>query len=77
MPQRLADVEAFLRAGPIGVERLEHAADMPVGLVASRTRQEYRRDVVRGFMMRGLLNAVRRAGADPDILAPELEASYA
>ena len=38
-----------------------HAGD----LVASRTRQEYRREVVRGFMLRGLINAVRRAGADP------------
>jgi len=50
---------------------------MPVDLVASRTRQEYRRDVVRGFMLRGLINAARRAGASPDALAPELEAAYA
>ena len=40
----------------------EQAADMPVELVASRTRQEYRRDVVRGFMLRGLVDAVRDAG---------------
>ena len=38
---------------------------MPVSLVRSRTRQDYRRDVVRGFMLRGLFNAARRAGADP------------
>ena len=44
---------------------------------ASRTRQDYRREVVRGFMLRGLINAVRRAGADPDVLTPELEAAYA
>jgi hypothetical protein len=50
---------------------------MPGSLVASRTRQEYRRDVVRGFMLRGLINAARRAGADPDALAPELEFEYA
>jgi hypothetical protein len=49
---------------------------MPVSLVASRTRQEYRRDVVRGFMLRGLINAAQRAGADPSVLAPELEAAY-
>jgi carbon-monoxide dehydrogenase medium subunit/xanthine dehydrogenase FAD-binding subunit len=77
VPTRLTAVEAFLRAAPLDAERLERAADMPVDLVASRTRQDYRREVVRGFMMRGLLNAVRRAGVDPGILAPELEASYA
>jgi hypothetical protein len=50
---------------------------MPVSLVASRTRQEYRREVVRGFVLRGLINAVHRAGADLQTLAPELEAAYA
>lgn len=75
VPTRLADVEAFLRDGPVSAERLERAADMPVALVASRTRQEYRREVVRGFMLRGLVDAVRSAGGR----APtrELEAAYA
>jgi carbon-monoxide dehydrogenase medium subunit/xanthine dehydrogenase FAD-binding subunit len=75
-PLRLTEVENFL-PGPLSAERLDAAADMPVSLVASRTRQEYRRDVVRGFMLRGLINAARRAGADPGALAPELEAAYA
>jgi carbon-monoxide dehydrogenase medium subunit/xanthine dehydrogenase FAD-binding subunit len=76
-PLRLTEVEAFLRSKPLSVERLEAAADMPVALVASRTRQEYRREVVRGFMLRGLINAARRAGADPAALTSELEAVYA
>ena len=76
-PLRLTDVENFLRGGPLSAARLEQAADMPVSLVASRTRQEYRREVVRGFMMRGLINAARRAGADNQALAPELEMAYA
>lgn len=75
-PLRLTEVESFLR-GPLSAERLDAAAHMPVSLVASRTRQEYRRDVVRGFMLRGLINAARRAGADPGALTPELEAAYA
>ncbi len=33
--------------------------------------------MVRGFMLRGLINAAQRAGADPDALTPELEAAYA
>jgi xanthine dehydrogenase FAD-binding subunit len=76
IPKRLHDVEQFLRAGPVSAERLEHAAELPTALVQSRTRQAYRRDVVRGFMLRGMINAVRRAGAGPDVLAPELEANY-
>jgi xanthine dehydrogenase FAD-binding subunit len=76
-PVRLGDVEKFLCGGPVSAERLEQAANMPVSLVASRTRQEYRREVVRGFVLRGLINAARRAGADLQTLSPELEAAYA
>lgn len=75
VPRRLSEVETFLRHGPASAGRLDHAADMPVELVASRTRQEYRRDVVRGFMLRGLIDAVRAAGGKA--LTPELEAAYA
>jgi xanthine dehydrogenase FAD-binding subunit len=75
VPQRLSEVEKFLLSGPIDEDRLEQAAEMPVRLVQSRTRQEYRREVVRGFVLRGLINAVRRAGGNA--LAPELEAQYA
>lgn len=76
VPRRLADVEDYLRGGPLNTTQLHEAADMPVSLVASRTRQGYRRDVVRGFMLRGLINAARRAGADPDAIGAELEMAY-
>ena len=76
-PLRLTQVEQFLKGSALSAARLEQAADMPVDLVASRTRQEYRREVVRGFMARGLINAARRAGASPEALTPELEAAYA
>jgi carbon-monoxide dehydrogenase medium subunit/xanthine dehydrogenase FAD-binding subunit len=74
VPRRLPEVEAFLRAGPVTSERLEQAADLPVDLVQSRTRQAYRRAVVRGFLLRGLINAVQRAGG---AVEAELEAAYA
>ncbi|MET0277506.1 MAG: FAD binding domain-containing protein [Pseudorhodoplanes sp.] len=77
VPDRLREVEQFLKSGPLSASRLEQAAEMPVSLVRSRTRQDYRRDVVRGFMLRGLFNAARRAGADPSLLTPELEAACA
>jgi xanthine dehydrogenase FAD-binding subunit len=76
LPQRLTEVETFLMSGPVERVRLEQASDTPVKLVQSRTRQDYRREVVRGFVMRGLINAVRRAGGDA-LLTPELEAEYA
>jgi carbon-monoxide dehydrogenase medium subunit/xanthine dehydrogenase FAD-binding subunit len=76
-PLRLNEVENFLRGETVTPERLEQAAGMPASFVASRTRQEYRRHVVRGFMMRGLINAARSAGADLTALAPELEAACA
>ena len=77
VPSRLTEVEAYLRGGPISAERVERAAEMPVALVASRTRQDYRREVVRGFMLRGIINAIRRAGGDLQADVRELEASYA
>lgn len=77
VPVRLTDVEAFLKAGPIEAERIARAAEMPVSLVASRTRQEFRREVVRGFMLRGVATAARRAGADPSLLPAEREAAHA
>jgi carbon-monoxide dehydrogenase medium subunit/xanthine dehydrogenase FAD-binding subunit len=75
-PARLSDIESFLRGAALSLDRLEQAADVPVELVASRTRQEYRREVVRGFMLRGLINAAKRANADPAVLTAEMEAAY-
>lgn len=76
IPRRLREIEDFLRGGPLSGVRLEEAADMPLDLVQSRTRQEYRRDVVRGFLVRGLINAAKRAGADPAALTQKMEAAY-
>ncbi|HET9714937.1 MAG TPA: FAD binding domain-containing protein [Pseudolabrys sp.] len=76
-PIRLSEVEKGLRGYPLTMARLVAAAEAPVSLVASRTRREYRREVVRGFMLRGLINAARRAGPAEAALAPELEAAYA
>ena len=77
VPKRLSEVEAFLRAAPISPSSLEQAADMPVDLVQSRTRQAYRREVVRGFLVRALVNAAQRAGVEAHALPQEFEAAYA
>lgn len=76
VPRRLVEIEDFLRGGDLSTARLERAAEMPVALVASRSRQDYRREVTRGFVLRGLINAARAAGADTAALEPRLEAAY-
>jgi carbon-monoxide dehydrogenase medium subunit/xanthine dehydrogenase FAD-binding subunit len=76
-PQRLREIEEFLRGRELSAKLIEQAAEMPLDLVQSRTRREYRRDILRGFMMRGLITAAKRAGADPSVLPDELEAAYA
>jgi len=70
-------IEAALQGQMLSAGLLENAADFAGDLVASRTRQEYRREVVRGFVLRALVNAVRRAGADDQLITAELEAHYA
>lgn len=63
-PMRLDDVEDFLRGKPITGAVIAEAAEMPVGRVASRTRQEYRRDVVQGFTARAIIDALGSIGID-------------
>jgi carbon-monoxide dehydrogenase medium subunit/xanthine dehydrogenase FAD-binding subunit len=77
VPLRLAHAEDFLRGKCFDEDVLHRAAEIPASFVASRTRQDYRRDVVRGFVLRGLINAAERAGADRAALPPALEAAYA
>ena len=76
VPRRLREIEDLLRGQKLTGELIEQAADMPLDLVQSRTRQDYRRDVVRGFLVRGLISASKRAGCAPDALSGELEAAY-
>jgi xanthine dehydrogenase FAD-binding subunit len=77
VPSRLREVERMLCAEPLSEALLRRAAAVPVELVRSRSRQDYRRDVVEGFVMRGLVNAIRRGGGDVTAMVPDLEASYA
>lgn len=73
IPQRLADVEAFLCGRDITAAAIRHAAEMPLDLVQSRTRRGYRREVVRGFMARALTDACFEAGVDMAQIARQLE----
>jgi carbon-monoxide dehydrogenase medium subunit/xanthine dehydrogenase FAD-binding subunit len=77
VPSRLRDVEQMLSTEPLSEALLRRAAALPVDLVRSRTRQDYRRDVVHGFIMRGLVHAIRRGGGDVAATVPDLEVAYA
>jgi len=62
VPMRLDDVEAILIGQPISSDVIRKAAALPADRVASRTRQAYRRDVVRGFTERALRDALAMSG---------------
>jgi carbon-monoxide dehydrogenase medium subunit/xanthine dehydrogenase FAD-binding subunit len=76
VPCRLGAVETFLKNKLLSLPLLEEASAMPLDLVQSRTRREYRKDILQAFMMRGLITAAKRAGADHAILTREMEAEY-
>lgn len=77
VPQRLTTIESALRAKPVSAAAIETAAARAADAVASRTRQDYRREVVVGFIVRALINAAKRAGADDTLIKPQLEVTYA
>ena len=64
VPTRLKNIEAFLKGKTINIDTIAAAAQMTDGLVQSRTRQEYRKHVVDGFIERALRNALSDCGIE-------------
>lgn len=62
VPVRLSRVEEFLAGAPIDRDHIERAAGLADDLVNSRTRREYRRSVVEGFIVRALIDALGDCG---------------
>ncbi|MCT8973910.1 FAD binding domain-containing protein [Microbaculum marinisediminis] len=75
VPVRLGDVEAILNGKPISQDIIAEASAIPPSRVASRTRQDYRRAVVRGFVEAAIEEALADAGA-PLQAAREREKSH-
>ena len=71
VPVRLREVEDFLRGKPIKLELIAEAASLPTDRVASRTRREYRREVIRGFIERALVDALADCGIHIEQTAKE------
>lgn len=61
VPVRLTEVEEMLRGQPISAALIESASEGPAALVASRTRIDYRRAVVKGFVRAAIEEALERA----------------
>ena len=62
VPERLPQVESYLAGKEMSADVIAEASLLPVEHVRSRSRVAYRREVVRGFMARGLTDAVFDAG---------------
>ncbi len=63
VPQRLADVEVLLAGGVPTGELVRQAAGLAADRVRSRSRQDYRREVLVNFVERSLAAALAHAGA--------------
>ena len=68
VPRRMGDIEAALNGAPITGAAIVAAARNGVDYVRSRSRVEYRRAVIPGFVFRAISAAVEAAGAHPDAL---------
>ena len=62
VPVRLSEVESFLLGKPVTAETIAAASRLSLDRVASRTRRDYRRDVVAGFVERALTDALANCG---------------
>ncbi|HWI82499.1 FAD binding domain-containing protein [Ramlibacter sp.] len=71
VPQRLADVEHALQGQAPSAELVREAAGRVADRVRSRSRQEYRREVLVNFVERALVAALGHAGVHLERLAKE------
>ncbi|WP_114965734.1 FAD binding domain-containing protein [Alkalilacustris brevis] len=63
VPARLTDIEDMLRGQPVSAGLIAEASVKPAERVASRSRVEYRRHVVQGFVQAAIEDALAAAGA--------------
>jgi xanthine dehydrogenase FAD-binding subunit len=62
VPARLQDIEERLIGREISTSLISHASKIAANRVASRTRQEYRRNVVQGFVAAAIADALSDCG---------------
>ncbi|MCH2284535.1 MAG: xanthine dehydrogenase family protein subunit M [SAR324 cluster bacterium] len=59
VPVRLHESESCLISKPVETELINKSSELAVKHVQSRTRQEYRREVVFNFVKRGIMEAIK------------------
>ncbi len=59
VPVRLHESESCLISKPVETELINKSSELAVKHVKSRTRQEYRREVVFNFVKRGIMEAIK------------------
>jgi CO/xanthine dehydrogenase FAD-binding subunit len=72
VPERLRDCEAALCGAAPDALGVREVAERAAERVRSRSRQAYRREVLVNFVERGLIDALRRAGAPIERLPKEM-----
>ena len=72
VPTRITEIEKFLVGKVPDGKLLRDAAQMVADYVRSRSRQEYRREVLVNFVERGAVEALSRAGISIERVAKEL-----
>jgi xanthine dehydrogenase FAD-binding subunit len=77
VPERLHDVERLLAGRAVDAGLVAEAAQMAEHRVRSRSRQEYRREVLVHFIERGIVNALRECGLVLERAGRDEEVSHA
>ncbi|SAK46152.1 molybdopterin dehydrogenase [Caballeronia hypogeia] len=72
VPERLVDAERALAGTQPDAANVREIAEQTADRVRSRSRQAYRREVLVNFVERGLIDALRRAGASIERLEKEM-----
>lgn len=67
VPIRVPEIEQALVGQPVRAEVIRRAAEMAAEKVASRTRKEYRREVVVNFIERALLDSLKELGLELEV----------
>ena len=76
-PQRLRDLESQLVGKKLSLETIKRVSEkIPADMVGSRSRVEYRQEVVRNFIVAGLVEALADIGLYVDERGVSEEVSY-
>lgn len=67
VPIRVFEIEAALVGQPVRADVVRRAAEMAADKVASRTRREYRRQVVVNFIERAVLDSLKELGIEWEV----------